>query len=228
MLVIAIESIIGAGKSTLLYDCLLPILSKRGWRVTIVDEPVSKWNKSGLLEKFYEDPKRWAYHFQTKAFHDRVKECQKQFENHAETTEVFLLERSVFSDTIFMKTLLEQGVITDFEYSDYLDWWSLWEKVVPFQPDIFIYLKPDLEVCMKRVQERARDGECNISIDYQRILQKKHDEFFGKFVEIAPKHFVPVYHLCTNANFRDFPEVKLWISDLIEEKIKSLQQVKRC
>lgn len=225
MIVISIEGLIGGGKSTLIHRCLLPILLERGWKVTIVDEPVSKWESDELLKKFYDNPKRYAYHFQTKAFHDRVRECQSQYRKHKDDTDVFILERSVFSDTIFMNTLHELQTVTDMEMNHYREWWSLWEEIMPFRPDLFIYLKPDLDVCMSRVRERSRDGEEGVKRDYQAVLEKNHDAFFsGDAVEVAPGHYVPVLPLPTNSNFRDDPEVKAWITDLIEDKIKLVRR----
>lgn len=228
MIVIAVEGILSVGKSTLLKNCLIPILIERGWKVTLVDEPVEKWCKDDLLKRFYEDPKRYSYHFQTKAFHDRVRECQKQFKKYGNDTDVFLLERSVFSDTIFMKTLHHQGMVDEMEMRHYEEWWELWEEVMPFRPDLFIYLKPDLEVCMDRLRERSRDGEEGVSEEYQALLQSYHDEFFdGDAVEVSPGHYIPVMKLKTNSNFRDDPAVKMEITDLVEEKIKMIRNSKK-
>lgn len=228
MIVIAIEGIVGVGKTTLLKKCLVPMLTERGFRVTLVDEPVSKWNDDGLLKLFYDNPKRYAYHFQTKAFHDRVKECQTQYEKYGDVTDIFLLERSVFSDTLFMKALYEQNLITDLEMKHYGEWWELWESVMPFKPDLFVYLKPSLYVCMDRVKERARDGEEGVSKEYQSILEKKHDELFenGK-VEVGKGSYADVIELKTDENFRDEREIKHKIANLIEEKIKIIQSSRK-
>lgn len=227
MIVIAIESIVGAGKTTLIHECLLPILTERGWKVTIVDEPVSKWKKDGLLKLFYEDPGRYAYHFQTKAFHDRVRECQEQFDRNGEDTDVFLLERSVFSDNIFMETLYELENVTDMEMKHYKNWWCLWEEVMPFQPDLFVHLKPDVDVCMSRVKERSREGESHIKREYQTLLQEKHDKFFTKAcVEVSKGHYIPVLNLETNANFRDDTDIKHKIADLLENKLSLIKNSK--
>jgi len=198
---------------------------ERGWKVTIVDEPVSKWESDKLLKKFYDDPDRYAYHFQTKAFLDRVRECQSQYRKHKDNTDVFILERSIFSDTIFMNTLYEMGMVDDMEMEHYKEWWDLWEEIMPFQPNMFIYLKPDLDVCMKRVIERSRNGEEGIKKEYQELLEKKHDKFFeNDAVEISKGHYVPVLPLVTNSNFRDDPIIKEMITDLIEEKINLIQK----
>ena len=63
--VISIEGNIGAGKSTLIsYLNLLTI-----------KEPVDEWLNIGgqnLLQKYYEDPKRWGLTFQLNAIHSRI------------------------------------------------------------------------------------------------------------------------------------------------------------
>ena len=207
--VVVIDGIIGAGKSSLI-DILREELTKRGWRVTVVKEPVDSWKETGILQRFYADPKRWAYHFQTTAFHDRVAENIKMYEEHGEETDIFLLERSPFTDTLFMELLHETGVIDDLEMADYRRWWSLWYKVMPYQPSVFIYLKPDVEVCMKRLRGRNRDGEGGISLEYQQLLGKKHDSFFhNQSVMVNGKEVLCfTIESYANDNFKDDPQAR--------------------
>lgn len=236
MIVIAVEGIIGAGKTTLLKECLLPILLKKGWKVTLVEEPVEKWKESGILKKFYENPSRYAYHFQTKAFHDRIQACREQFQKNKDKTDIFLLERSIFSDTIFMKCLYEQNIIDSMELSDYTKLWEMWEELMPFQPDLIFYLKPSIDVCMARLKERAREGEETVSLDYQSHLEEKHDEIFahtfsheekevkqGCF-EMSTGQFIPALVLETNSNFKEDEATQNWITDLLEEHIKLIKR----
>ena len=220
--VIIIEGLIASGKSCLL-EVLLEFLSQRGLRITVVREPVDKWKTSGLLERFYKDPKRWSYHFQTKAFHDRVVENIIMFEKFGNTSDVFILERSPFSDRLFMDVLYDDGFVDDLELKDYKEWWSLWNRVMPYHPSVFIYLKPDLEVCMTRLKERNRNGEGGVSIEYQRKLQEKHDACFGKeFVEISPGYYIPAITIKTNANYRDFLDEKIKITNIFENIINKI------
>jgi deoxyadenosine/deoxycytidine kinase len=203
-LVVVVEGIVGAGKTTLIHKCLQPLFESRGWRVTVIAEPVRGWKEDGLLELFYGDPHRYAYYFQTKAFHDRVKASQQQYQAHRDHTDVFLVERSVFSDRFFMNTLHKSGTITDLEYKHYQEWWSLWTEVVPFTPDLFVYLRPGLETCMERVHKRSRPGEHAITPDYQRQLLMEHDAYFlsdsGR-VEITPQTSVACFVLSTDDDF---------------------------
>ena len=41
----------------------------------------------------------------------------------------------------------------------YDKWWNMWSRLMPFQPDKMVYLKPSLDKCMQRVNSRGREGE---------------------------------------------------------------------
>lgn len=207
-LVIVVDGVIGAGKTTYV-NMIADMLIRRGKVVTLVHEPVSKWLEKpeggglSLFELFNLDKKRWSYHFQTKAFHDRVMENRKMFEQYGDITDIFILERSCFTDRIFMQVLYEEGYVYDVEMKDYKEWSDLWELVMPYHPDLFIYLRPPVDVCMERILERNRLAEDTISISYQQKLQQKHDEFFssGK-VQIKEGHFVPCVTVETVEDYR--------------------------
>lgn len=177
--VVVVSGIISSGKST-----LVKVLAKRlldeGYRVASVPEPVKKWQDSGLLKAYYADVSRNGYLFQTAAFTDRVKANIDTYNKHHGEVDVYLLERSCVDDRIFMKMLYDEKLITDLEYSCYLEWAGLWQAVMPYTPDVFVYLKPSMEECMKRIKDRARSGEEGVSESYQIKLQKEHDLFFGE------------------------------------------------
>ncbi len=220
--VIVVDGLIGAGKTVLIKDCLVPIFSKLGWRITVVDEPVEKWQKNGRLQQFYDDPRRRGYQFQTQAFHDRVRESQYKFEKYKDCTDIFLLERSIFSDRFFAEMLFESGTMDKTEYEDYIELWTMWKEVMPFQPDLFIYLKPDIAVVMQRIKKRSRNEENSVTNEYQTLLQKKHDKFLGGDLVSITGSDVPCYHLYTNSNFRDDITVQKKIVNDIEEFITQI------
>jgi deoxyadenosine/deoxycytidine kinase len=199
--VIEVEGIIAAGKTTLIEECLIPYLKEKGWRVTLIKEPVDEWTE--ILPLFYEDPKRWAYHFQTTAFHSRVRESQRMWREHASVTDVFITERGPLSDQLFMKTLHQSGQITDLELKHYYDWWKLWTEVMPFYPDMILYLSPSIDESMRRINERARPGEEKVTPGYQQTLMKVHDELFGhEFVQVTSTRSTPVLHIDSNKNYK--------------------------
>jgi deoxyadenosine/deoxycytidine kinase len=213
-IVLSVEGIIGVGKSSIIEHCLIPLLTSRGWKVTLIEEPVNEWKE--ILPLFYKDPSRWAYHFQTMAFHDRVRESQDKWENYKDNTDIFITERSVYSDPLFMKTLYERGNVTDLEMKNYIKWWSLWKTVLHFNIDMFIYLTPTIEETMRRVRLRSREGEEGVSIDYQLDLLKQHENFFGSGIVMET---IPVHKLDTDSDFKTDSSVKNNIIDIIENKI---------
>ena len=203
--VIVVDGIIGAGKTTFINECLVNYLTQLGLKVVVVEEPVELWKQSGALKQFYEDPSRRAYQFQTRAFHDRIKLARQRFAEHKDSADVFILERSIFTDVLFMQMLHDSGTIDESEYRDYMDLWTMWSALMPFTPDLFVYLRPPVGEAMRRLRHRNRDGEAGVSEDYQVGLLTKHDEFLGKAQATISKDgvelSVPVICFTTSKNF---------------------------
>jgi deoxyadenosine/deoxycytidine kinase len=207
---IVIEGLIGAGKSTFI-PILKSYLEKRNQRVSVVKEPVDKWVSNGILKVFYQDPKRWAYTFQAQAFHDRIQEIIKGF---TESTDIVIAERSPYSDRLFMNVARENKHVSDMEFNLYQDWWSMWMKLIPKTPDLVIYLRTDLNNCMKRIKIRHRDGESGISEDYERQLQEQHESTF--------KESSNVLILNGGLNFKDDTAVQKELVNKVVERLIQL------
>ena len=149
-----IEGNIGAGKST-----FLKIL-KQYLNVQVVLEPHERWQQVGgtenLLDKFYKDPHRWAYTFQSYAFVSRVM-VQKE---HAQTNPfaVQLLERSVFSDRYcFAQNCYELGYMNALEWKLYQEWFTWFRDTYVVKPEGFIYLRTKPEICYERLHDVQSD-----------------------------------------------------------------------
>lgn len=181
--VIYVEGLIGAGKSTLL-KTIENYTSPT--KVRVIYEPVKVWEQSGILKMFYDDPKRWAYTFQTYVCISRIQSILNFITGISKedytNLDIIYVERSVFSDKyFFMKTLFEAGMVSDVEMSMYNMWWDMWRKTLPQEFTMgysFLYVKPHMDTVMKRVRSRARDGEESVSETYQTDLARVHDEFF--------------------------------------------------
>ena len=173
--IIIVESEIGAGKSTLL-PALAEGLERRGWRPVLVYEPVDEW--SGILEKFYADPARWAYAFQTFVYSTRIAAIRRAVAAARAAPSlslaplVFVLERSPITDEIFME--LQRGAVADVEMEMYEVWRRTFAPLLPIDlaKAAVLYLKPDLDTCMRRIAQRSRVGEVAKSKDVKGDVAK--------------------------------------------------------
>lgn len=202
-----IEGEIGAGKSTLL-AALAEELSQMGLNVAVVHEPVDIWRSLGMLDEFYENPKETAYDFQTLTFVTRIMATIEALEKDP-NADVFLLERSVLTDRhVFME--IQKTIVKPNRMKMYELWFDLHVRLMPFKLSEanYIYIKPDISECMKRVGKRARAEEIKtdavecketaakggVDANYENLLRRAHDALFeGKsneqFVEPSPRPF---------------------------------------
>ena len=174
---ISLEGNIGAGKTTFL-SSVLPHLK---WdNLVKIDEPVTEWQASGMLEKSYTKPETYGFAAQVHFFTTRIAAHQRALESHPEGR-IFLSERSPDTDRIFWKTNLELGHVPSDLGSIYLDIWSLWQRcVAPFErPDYFIYLYTGADLCHCRMSERNRHEEEGVPLSYLQTLERHHNAQFN-------------------------------------------------
>lgn len=207
---IVVEGNIGAGKSTFLK------IIKDNLGVDIIYEPCHKWqNISGhnLLDKFYKDPKRWSYTFQTYAFTTRI--FDQEFNQDKGSLQIF--ERSVFSDRFcFAKNCYESGLMSDLEWNLYNHFFSWLVENYCYKPTGFIYLRTDPQTCHKRILKRSRSEEEAIAIEYIKDLHDKHENWLIHKTDI-PKSLENIPVLVVDCN-REF-EVDLTYQNEILHKV---------
>jgi len=222
--VVVIDGIIAAGKSSL-KDILVAWWKRCGYHVGVIDEPLKDWEKSGRLKQFYADPKRRAYQFQTRVFHDRIKCVQavvQKMEDSEARPHIYLMERSIFTDVLFMKMLHGSGTVDDTEFEDYMNLWSMWMQLMPFRPKLFVYLKPSIEAVMQRLRNRSRDGESSVTEEYQRRLESTHDEFLKPGPVPGIGGGAICMRICTDEDFRNDDVVQRDIAERILREILEL------
>ncbi len=169
-----VEGNIGVGKSSFLR------LINKSLNCQVIFEPLEKWqnvgNSGSLFEKFYRDPSRWAYTFQSYAFLSRVLQQEEAVANSE--SDVIIFERSVFSDLhCFAKNCFELGTMTKLEWNLYQEWFSWLVENHVVVPAGFIYLRGEPQVCMERLRLRNREEESDVPLDYLRLLHQKHEDW---------------------------------------------------
>ena len=162
---IAIEGVIGVGKTS-----LATLLSKKLKAKLILE----KYENNPFLEKFYEDPERYA--FQTQLFF-----LLNRYQQQQELLQYDLFNNYIVSDYIFDKDKI-------FAYLNLQDdELKLYEKIVGFierniaTPDLVVYLQSSLERIIYNIQTRKRSIEANISEEYLRELNEAYNYFFFRY-----------------------------------------------
>lgn len=161
--IIWVEGIIGAGKTT-----LARILGKAlGMRV--LEEPV---DSNPYLERFYGDPKRWAYAMQIHLLAVRYGMQQlAAYEAVSGTHNGVLLDRGLPGDRVFARLHTLEENISDLEWETYQRFYDIMTcSLIP--PSMLIFLDVEPEIAHERVKERSRNAEARIPLKYLQDLRK--------------------------------------------------------
>lgn len=169
-----IEGNIGAGKST-----FLKLAQNNIANITVALEPLQSWQGTGdgqsLLANFYQNPKRWAYTFETLTLMSRVRE---QLHQQTQKTNSQLVERSIYSGYYcFAQNCYEQGFMSTLEWHIYSQWFNFLLLNKCIVPQGFIYLRIAPEVAFERIKKRNRSAESTITLEYLQQVHTKHESF---------------------------------------------------
>jgi len=174
--IIAIEGNIGAGKSTLINM----LEEKYGAKYVYLREPVDVWEKivdqetgENILQKFYKDPAKYAFSFQTTAYLTFYQQLIEAIRDNSDA--IIICERSMdVSNAVFAKMLFEDGLIDSVNYQVLKMFYA---QFTPIHLDAVIYLDVDIKTCKQRIDMRGRDGEQNISEEYLEKCEKYYEDW---------------------------------------------------
>lgn len=177
------EGNIGAGKTTLLSHVEKMAEAFTQYKIIVLREPVDTWttvcSPDGLniLENFYKDPIKYAFPFQVLAFTTRLAMLKNTIKENPDC-EVIICERSLYADrNIFAKMLYDDGTMDDISYQIYKRMYE--DEINEFPLTGVIYLTISPELCAKRIVQRGRSGEENISLDYLEKCSKYHQTWLN-------------------------------------------------
>jgi deoxyadenosine/deoxycytidine kinase len=170
-IIISIDGNIGSGKSTLV--SILKNMFNDNENVCFLQEPVETWNEVRdennvtILERFYKNPKEFAFSFQMMAYISRLSIIRKAINN--KKYKYIITERCLFTDAnVFAKMLYDDKKISQIEYTIYKQWFNEFTNDLPKHK--YIYIKTSPITAYERVLKRNREGEV-IPLDY---LEKCH------------------------------------------------------
>ena len=230
--IFSVEGNIGSGKSTLVKMLKEHLEIIKNTTVIYLPEPVSVWEsikaKDGknAIEKYYENPEKYAFSFQMMAYISRIHQLRETLKKNDNV--IIISERSVFTDKeIFAKMLHDDGKIGDIEFNIYCKWFYEFVKDIPVGGLIYVKTKP--EICEKRVIIRNRKGE-TIPLSYLQNCHKYHEDWLNNedlpvltlngnddFIERLPPNWLKLIEVFINnlsPRIIEVPEVD--IKDVIE------------
>lgn len=175
MSVIVLAGMIGAGKSTFT-TFISEEFQSEAFYEQVVDNPI--------LEKFYADPKRWAFSLQIFFLNTRFRSIKEALVHRHN-----VLDRSIYEDALFTKINYEEGNMSEAEmilYTDLLG--NMMEELqdIPKKaPDLLIYLRGSLDTHLERIEKRGRsfeqvDGNPEL-LEYYTKLHSRYDDWFDAY-----------------------------------------------
>lgn len=177
--VIVLAGMIGSGKST--YTAFISeALGSEAFYESVDD--------NRILEKFYEDPKRWAFSLQIYFLNTRFRSIKSAFRHKNN-----VLDRSIYEDALFTRINYEEGNMSEPEMDTYLDLLdNMMEELDSMpkkSPDLLIYLRGSLDTVLERIEKRGRDYEQiekNAGLlDYYKHLHGQYDSWFEAYDKSA-------------------------------------------
>ena len=165
---IAIAGNIGAGKTT-----LCEALAKHlAWEVQYEDV-----DSNPYLSDFYLDMRRWSFNLQVHFLHNRYKQIL-EIQRGAKTV---VQDRTIYEDAhIFAPNLHDMGLMERRDFENYQQLFStMTSQIRP--PDLLIYLRASIPTLVEHIQQRGRDYEGSISLDYLRRLNDRYENWISTY-----------------------------------------------
>ncbi len=154
---------VGAGKSS-----LAKLLSVREG-ITLFPEPVET---NPYLEKFYENPKAFAFQMQIFLMHSRYKQAIE-----AQKLPRCIMDMSIYGNDIFALLMNFNGDISDEDYNTYRDLSnSLVALLEP--PKLMVYLQCSPSVAVQRIMKRGRPSELKAPLEYWYNLNRSYEQWY--------------------------------------------------
>jgi deoxyadenosine/deoxycytidine kinase len=184
---IVIEGPIGVGKTS-----LAQLIAQRFQAELLLEKP----EDNPFLDKFYQDPSRYALPTQLFFLFQRIRQLR-------DLTQQDFFENMVVSDFLLEKDCMFANLTLD------EDEFKLYQQIYQHQspqtssPDLVIYLQASPQALIERVHKRATAGEANITEAYLSKLSDAYSRFFHHFDD-APLLIVNTEYLNPAEHSEDF------------------------
>lgn len=123
--------------------------------------------------------KRWSFNLQVYFLNNRY----RQILNIHKGDQTVIQDRTIYEDAfIFAPNLHDMGLMATRDFENYFDLFQLMTSQIS-PPDLLIYLKADISTLVSHIQNRGRDYEGSMSLDYLKRLNQRYDEWISGYKE---------------------------------------------
>ncbi len=201
---IAIAGNIGSGKTT-----LAGLLAKQyGWEAHYEDV-----DSNPYLHSFYEDMQRWSFNLQVYFLNSRF----RQIVDIRNSGKTIIQDRTIYEDAyIFAPNLHDMNLMSSRDFDNYTSLFELMSSFIQ-PPDLLIYLQATVPTLVNQIQNRGREYEEAIRLDYLKRLNERYEAWISKY-DIGKLLVIPV----DDIDFIKRPEDLGMIMDKINAEIHGL------
>lgn len=165
---IAVAGNIGAGKTT-----LTTLIAKHyNWEPHFEDVEDNPY-----INDFYEDMQRWSFNLQIYFLNNRFNTIM-QIRNSGKT---IIQDRTIYEDAyIFAPNLHAMGLMSTRDFDNYSRLFSSLNQFIQ-PPDLLIYLRASIPTLVNHIQQRGREYEDSIRLDYLKRLNERYEAWISTY-----------------------------------------------
>ncbi len=165
---IAVAGNIGSGKTT-----LTELLAKHyGW-----ESHFENVEENPYLNDFYDDMQRWSFNLQIYFLNSRFNQILEIRESGKDVIQ----DRTIYEDAyIFAPNLHHMGLMTTRDFENYYSLFTLMDQYIT-PPDLLIYLRGSVSTLVEQIQQRGREYEEAIRLDYLKRLNERYEAWINSY-----------------------------------------------
>ncbi len=165
---VAIAGNIGSGKTT-----LANLLAKHyDWQAQL-----EELDNNPYIGDFYNDMQRWSFNLQVYYLNLRFNQIL-EIRNSKKTV---IQDRTIYEDAfIFAPNLHSMSLMTTRDFENYFSLFHSMEQYIQ-APDLLIYLKASTSRLVEQIQQRGREYEESIRLDYLKKLNERYESWVSTY-----------------------------------------------
>lgn len=165
---IAIAGNIGSGKTTL----TRLLANHYKWEAHFEDV-----DENPYLNDFYNDMQRWSFNLQVYFLNSRFNQVTEIRQGNKDVIQ----DRTIYEDAyIFAPNLHAMGLMTTRDFENYFSLFTLMDGFIS-PPDLLIYLRATVPALVNQIQQRGRDYEESIRLDYLKRLNERYEAWISTY-----------------------------------------------